>query len=113
MKEALKGLDYFHKNGQIHWDIKAGNLLLDTDGSIYLGDFGVSAHIVKGVKWNTLCGSPCWMAPEVVESEKGYDFSADIWSLGITAIELAEGEAPMSNLPAMQVLIKIIKNSPP
>ena len=88
--------------------------MLDSDGSIYLGDFGVSSKLQKGYKRTTLCGSPCWMAPEVVESDKkGYDFSADIWSIGIVAIELALGEPPNLHLPAMKVLVSILKNDPP
>jgi len=67
IRETLQGLKYFHENGQIHRDIKSGNILLDSNGSIYLGDFGVSAHLRAGKKRRTLCGSPCWMAPEVIE----------------------------------------------
>jgi serine/threonine-protein kinase OSR1/STK39 len=113
MKETLKGLVYFHQNGQIHWDLKSGNILLDSDGGIYLGDFGVSAQLKKGKKRTTLCGSPCWMAPEIIEQEHGYDFSVDIWSLGITAIEIAEGEAPYIGMTAMKIMLAIMKSAPP
>lgn len=108
MRETLQGLKYFHENGQIHRDIKSGNILIDSNGSIYLGDFGVSAHLRAGKKRRTLCGSPCWMAPEVIEQSSGYDFSADIWSLGITCIELAEGEAPYIGMTAMKIMLAII-----
>lgn len=84
---------------------------MDGTGEIYLSDFGVSAHIKVGQKRQTFVGSPCWMAPEVMEQSEGYDFKADIWSLGITAIELAKGNAPNSELNAMKVLL-VILNSP-
>lgn len=67
LKETLCGLSYFHKMGQIHRDIKAGNIIMDLDGKVYLSDFGVSAHIKSGQKRTTFVGSPCWMAPEIVE----------------------------------------------
>lgn len=91
----MDGLAYMHKSEMIHRDIKAGNILLNMNGEIFLSDFGVSATMKLGQKRDTLAGSPCWMAPEVM-TKGGHDFKADIWSLGITAIELALGDAPNS-----------------
>jgi len=67
LKEVLKGLNYFHNEGRIHRDIKAGNVLMDQDANTYISDFGVSAHQKPGQRRNTFVGSPCWMAPEVME----------------------------------------------
>lgn len=114
LREILKGLQYFHECGQIHRDIKAQNILVGLDGNLHLSDFGVSARVNTGQKRQTFVGSPCWMAPEVMEqTAQGYDNKADIWSLGITAIELTQGEAPNSELPAMRVLLVILKYEPP
>jgi len=67
LRETMHGLRYLHSHGQIHRDIKAGNILLNMDGEVLLTDFGVSAQMKKGQKNNTVCGSPCWMAPEVMQ----------------------------------------------
>lgn len=104
LKCVLKALQYLHKQGQIHRDVKCSNILLDLKGNFCLGDFGVCAILKEKPVAKTFVGTPCWIAPEVLVEEKGYDFKADIWSLGITAIELAEGKAPYSTLSSMKVL---------
>ncbi|XP_073847033.1 sterile20-like kinase isoform X2 [Musca autumnalis] len=117
-KHMTEGLDFLHKNKVIHRDLKAGNVLLTMEGGVKLADFGVSAknkHTLQ--KHDTFIGTPYWMAPELVLCEtfrdNPYDQKVDIWSLGITLIELAQMEPPNSEMSPMRVLLKIQKSDPP
>ncbi|KAJ8266826.1 hypothetical protein GJAV_G00135110 [Gymnothorax javanicus] len=117
-KQMLEALVYLHSMKIIHRDLKAGNILLTLEGDIKLADFGVSAKNTKTLqRRDSFIGTPYWMAPEVVMCETmkdaPYDYKADIWSLGITLIELAQIEPPHHELNPMRVLLKIAKSESP
>ncbi|XP_074502175.1 STE20-like serine/threonine-protein kinase isoform X2 [Sebastes fasciatus] len=117
-RQTLEALSYLHENKVIHRDLKAGNILLSLNGEVKLADFGVSAKNTKTLqRRDSFIGTPYWMAPEVVMCEtskdRPYDYKADIWSLGVTLIELAQVEPPNHEMNPMRVLLKIAKSEPP
>ncbi|KAJ6835344.1 serine/threonine-protein kinase PAK 3 [Iris pallida] len=112
-KEALKGLAYLHSIFKVHRDIKGGNILLTDQGEVKLGDFGVAAQLTRTMsKRNTFIGTPHWMAPEVIQ-ESRYDGKVDVWALGVSAIEMAEGLPPRSTVHPMRVLFMISSEPAP
>jgi len=114
--QALNGLAFLHERGIIHRDIKCGNILIDSDGLVMITDFGVSAILQShDERRHTVAGTWNWMAPEVLDSSKykGYDTKADIWSVGITVIEMAYGVPPYTSLRNEHEVILSILNQPP
>ncbi|KAJ3022605.1 Mitogen-activated protein kinase kinase kinase kinase 3 [Thoreauomyces humboldtii] len=117
IRESLIGLSFLHSCNKMHRDIKCGNILMTEKGQIKIADFGVSTQLTRTFsKRHTFIGTPYWMAPEVITAEQqgtAYDSQADIWSLGITAMEMAECSPPMFDMHPMRVLFMIPKLEPP
>jgi len=117
LHQAVSGLQYLHRDRMIHRDLKAGNILLNRKGEVKLADFGVAGLMGVGIRDDgrrgTMIGTPTNMAPEVMRQEGGYDTKADIWSMGITAMELARGAAPYHRLAPMEVVRRTLKEAPP
>lgn len=113
MKGIVQGLQCFHRNHLIHKNLKAGNVLFDGEGNLYLSDFGVSS--VFNEDPNIQLGCPCWFAPEVILNENvlSYDYKADIWSLGITALEMVRGKPPYMEYPNIKIRTMITNKDPP
>ncbi|EFC38561.1 predicted protein [Naegleria gruberi] len=113
LRETLKALKYLHDNNKMHRDIKSDNILVNSKGEIKLADFGFCVELsTKKEKHKSTVGTPFWMAPEVIRAIE-YGPNVDIWSLGIMALEMAEGEPPLIELPVLRALFIIATQGPP
>lgn len=111
LHEALKGIEYVHRMGSVHRDVKSDNLLVDSGGHVKLADFGLATLPSEDeCVHHAVVGTPCWMAPEVARGH-GYGPRADVWSLGIVGLELCNGETPHASLPGLDAMFAIV-NSP-
>ena len=119
LRSVVRGLEYLHENGIMHRCIRCASLLLTYAGEIQITDFGASGMLFEhGERRNQRHtfpqpNSPCWLAPEVLEQSNGYDAAVDIWSLGVTGIELATGKPPLADEPPMMVMLHVIERGPP
>ncbi|XP_065213271.1 neither inactivation nor afterpotential protein C [Planococcus citri] len=121
LRESVKAICHLHENHVVHRDIKAKNILLTSNGEIKLVDFGLSRGLKNTLDRKSTClGSPCWMAPELIISGRNnadgvssYDNRIDVWALGITALELAEGQAPCEEMHPTRAIFQIVRNPPP
>lgn len=114
LRQTLRGLQYLHSNNIVHRDIKSDNILTSKNGDVKLADFGYSAQLTQERSArSSKVGTLCWMAPELIKGERRYDTKIDIWSFGIFAFELAEGDPPYIREPQSRVMINIITCEPP
>jgi len=112
-KNILQGLAFMHSQHRLHRDIKSDNILIDLDGNVKVADFGFAINLTsEAAKRTSVVGTPYWMAPELIRGQE-YDFKVDLWSLGITAIEMAEGEPPLLREPPLRALLLITINPSP
>mmetsp|Transcript_4680 Transcript_4680/g.14837 ORF Transcript_4680/g.14837 Transcript_4680/m.14837 type:complete len:226 (-) Transcript_4680:150-827(-) len=110
---ALQALSFMHRQHRVHRDIKSDNILVDYDGRVKIADFGFAAALTRETcTRRSVVGTPFWMAPELIKAA-AYDVKVDVWSLGVTALELADGEPPLMREPVMRALFLITVNPAP
>lgn len=114
IKKCLDGLCYLHERNIIHRDIKSDNLLMNCNGDIKLADFGYAVQLTSEVAARaSKVGTVCWMAPELIKGARKYTTKIDIWSLGIFAMEMADGNPPYITEPQSKVIFNIVNKNPP